>query len=207
MLKDYKLTYLDTENIKPTLDELQRFNSASDEGIDLTALAQTSKNDRSKASFQTGDDIEIFSGEQAGVEGRVLSTHGEIVTIEVTSGPLAGQQFEAPSSNLRKRFSIGEHVRVSSGNYSGQVGMVVGIDKDSVTIVDDSTRTELVVFSRDLQGAADVADIDEEAEFALLDLVQITSQTVGCVISIGRTSLTVLTQEAHRRTVPFLLLL
>lgn len=62
--------------------------------------------------------------------------------------------------------------------------MVVGIDKDSVTIVDDSTRTELVVFSRDLQGAADVADIDEEAEFALLDLVQITSQTVGCVISI-----------------------
>lgn len=146
MLKDYKLTYLDTENIKPTLDELQKFNSASDEGIDLTALAQTLKNDRSKASFQTGDDIEVFSGEQAGVEGRVLSTHGEIVTIEVTSGSLAGQRFDAPSSNLRKRFSIGEHVRVSSGNYSGQVGMVVGIEKTVSRLLMTQLEKNLLCF-------------------------------------------------------------
>lgn len=202
LFKDYRLTFLDTENIKPTLDELQRFNSASDEGIDLTALAQTLKNDRSKSSFQVGDDVEVFTGEQTGVEGSVIGVHGEIVTLQVTSGPLKGQKFDAPSSNLRKRFAIGEHVRVSSGNYSGEVGMVVGIDKDSVTIVSDSSRNEVTVFSRDLQGAADVADIDEDAEFALLDLVQVNSQTVACIIKIERDSLTLLTQDAQVRVVP-----
>ncbi|VVT46978.1 uncharacterized protein SAPINGB_P001483 [Magnusiomyces paraingens] len=203
LIKDYKLTFLTTENVMPSLEELQRFNGASDEGIDLSTLSQTLKNDRSNVSFQTGDNVELFTGEQAGVQGRVMSIQGEIVTLKATTGPLRGQTFDAPASNLRKRFQIGEHVRVASGNYSGETGMVVDISKDNVTIVSDSSKKEITVFSRDLQDASDIGGSSNTSEdYELLNLVQLNAQTVGCIIRVDRDTLSVLTQEGAVKTVP-----
>lgn len=202
LIKDYKLTYLNTENVMPTLEELQRFNGANEEGIDLSTLAQTLKNDRNNVSFQTGDHVELFTGEQAGVQGRVMSIQGDIVTVKATTGPLSGRSFDAPASNLRKRFQIGEHVRVASGNYNGETGMVVNINKDNVTIVSDASRKEITVFSRDLQDASDVGGSSGANEqYELLNLVQLNAQSVGCVIRIDRESLSVLTQDGTVKTV------
>lgn len=202
LLKDYKLTYLNTENIIPALDELQRFSGASEEGIDLTALSQTLKQDRNNVSFQNGDHVEVFTGEQAGVQGRVIGTQGDIVTVKATTGPLKNRKFDAPASNLRKKFSVGEHVRVASGNYAGEVGMVVNVEKDNVTIISDSSKNEITIFSRDLQGAADGDATGANEDFELLSLVQINAQTVGCIIKVDRELISVLSQDGQVRMVP-----
>lgn len=201
LIKDYKLTYLITENVMPTLEELQRFNNATEEGIDLTSLSQTLKQDRNNATFQNGDHIQVISGEQAGVTGRVISTQGDIVTIRASSGPLNGQVFDSPASNLRKKFMLGDHVRVVSGNYSGETGMIVHVEKDSVIILSDLSKTEVTVFARDLKEASDIGGANIIGDYELLDLVQLNAETVGCIIKIDRDSVGVLTQDGDIRNI------
>lgn len=199
LLKDYKLTFLITENVRPSLEELGRFNNAIEDGIDLNALSMTLKQERGTATFQNGDHVEINSGEQAGVQGRVTSTQGEIVTVLATTGVLKGQTMDVPSNNLKKKFSIGDHVRVVSGNYSGDTGMVVNVSKDNVVILSDLSRKELTVFSRDLKEASDIGGANILGNFELHDLVQLNAQTVGCIVQIERDSVGVLGQDGHLR--------
>lgn len=199
LIKDYKLTYLLTENVRPTLEEIGRFNNAIEDGIDLNQLSVTMKNERGNATFQNGDHVEIASGEQAGVQGRVISTQGEIVTITTTTGVLKGQSMDVPSGNLRKKFTVGAHVRVVTGNYSGDTGMVVHVSKDSVVILSDLSRKELTVFARDLKEASDIGGANILGNFELHDLVQLNAQTVGCIVQIERATVGVLGQDGQLR--------
>lgn len=199
LLKDYKLSFLITENVRPTLEELGRFNNAIEDGIDLNALSVTLKQDLASATFQNGEHVEISSGEQAGVNGRVISTQNEIVTIAVTSGVLKGQRMDVPSDNLRKKFSIGDHVRVVSGNYNGETGMVVNVSKDNVILLSDLSKNEITVFSRDLKEASDTSGVNILGSFELHDLVQLNVQTVGCIVKIERDSVGVLGQDGQIR--------
>lgn len=199
LLKDYKLTFLITESVRPSLEELGRFNNAIEDGIDLNVLSMTLKNERGSATFQNGDHVEISSGEQVGVQGRVTSTQGEIVTILATTGVLKGKTMDVPSNNLKKKFSIGDHVRVVSGNYSGDTGMVVNVSKDNVVILSDMSKKELTVFSRDLKEASDIGGANILGNFELHDLVQLNAQTVGCIVQIERDNVGVLGQDGHLR--------
>lgn len=199
LLKDYKLTYLITDNVRPTLEELSRFNNALEEGIDLNSLSMTLKQETKNATFNNGEHVEITTGEQAGIQGRVISTQGGIVTIVATSGELKGQNLEIPSDNLRKKFSVGDHVRVVGGNYSGDTGMVVNVSKDNVVILSDLSKQELTVFSRDLKEASDIGGANILGTFELHDLVQLNAQTVGCIVQIERDSVGVLGQDGNLR--------
>lgn len=199
LLKDYKLTFLITENVRPSLEELGRFNNAIEDGIDLNALSMTLKNDRGTATFNNGDRVEINSGEQAGVQGRVTSTQGEIVTIVASNGVLKGQSLDVPSGNIKKKFSVGDHVRVVSGNYTGDIGMVVNVSRDNVVILNDLSRKEQSVFARDLKEASDIGGSNILGNFELHDLVQLNAQTVGCIVGIERDKVGVLGQDGHLR--------
>ncbi|KAF8248719.1 hypothetical protein K440DRAFT_243169 [Wilcoxina mikolae CBS 423.85] len=201
LVKDVRLTFISTESVNPTLEEVAKFASTVDEGpetLDLNALAASLKT--SVSTYQVGDTVEVYDGEQQGVIGKAVSVHGEIVTMDVSEGDLKGKRLEVPFKGLRKRFREGDHVKVTGGRYRDEIGTVVRIMEDKVTlIIGEEMREEITVFSRDLREATEGGS--SSGKYDLHDLVQLDYSTVACVIKIDKASLRVLEQNGDARTV------
>lgn len=173
--KEFKVNHLQTEDVNPKLEEVTQFASSTDDGtenLDLSALAETIKSNTSGA-FLPGDNVEIYQGEQRGVTGKAVAVHSDIVKIAVRDGPLRGQTIDAPIKGLRKLFRDGDHVKIIGGKYLDEVGMVVKIVEDRVTILTDATQQEITVFSKDLREASDSGGVVGASKYDLHDLVQL----------------------------------
>ncbi|KAI1908942.1 transcription elongation factor spt5 [Ophidiomyces ophidiicola] len=204
LIKDMKIQHLITKNVNPQLDEVTRFARGADDGtvnLDLASLAASLKNTTSEDSYVPGDTVEVFSGEQRGVVGRVLSGRADIVSIKVTEGELEDQRLDVPIKSLRKRFREGDHVKVIGGSkYRDELGMVVRIKDDRVTLLTDMSMQEITVFSKDLREAEDAGVDGKLGQYDVHDLVQIDQTTVGCIIKLDRESMKVLDQNGSTRT-------
>jgi transcription elongation factor SPT5 len=202
-VKDIKIQQLQLTDVRPKLEEVTKFASGAEDGtenLDLKQLAASLKDANALTTYLPGDIIEVYEGEQSGVVGRAINVQGDIVTLKVTEGALKNQTIEVPSRGLRKRFKVGDHVKVIGGSrYQDEVGMVVKISQDRVTLLADQSNTEITVFSKDLREADDIGGQGSIGNFELLDLVQIDSTTVGCVVKIDRESLVVLDQQGDTR--------
>jgi transcription elongation factor SPT5 len=203
--KEVKIQTLITKDVNPTLEEVTRFASGAEDGtenLDLNALAASLKASTANASYLPGDVIEVYEGEQKGVEGKAVSVQGDIVTMAVSEGALKGQTIEVPVKGLRKRFREGDHVKVIGGSrFRDEVGMVVKIVEDRVTLLSDQGNTEITVFSKDLREASDSGGGGSLGQYELWDLVQLDPSTVACVIKVDRESLVVLDQTSQSRMV------
>lgn len=222
--KDVKLSFIQTENVNPTLEEVSKFATGGEDGtesLDLNALAQSMKNNVS--TYQVGDTVEVYHGEQSGLVGKAVNVHGDIVTLDVLEGPLKGTRTEVPFRGLRKRFRPGDHVKITGGRYRDEVGMVVKIIEDRVTILSDLNVNEITVFSKDLKKASDTAGGHTGGKYSLHDLVQLkyvffpdfrvadetwilialcnSATTVACVTKVDRESLRILDQHGNSRVI------
>ncbi|KAL2885773.1 Transcription elongation factor SPT5 [Ceratocystis lukuohia] len=202
-VKDIKIQQLIIDDVNPKLEEVTKFASGAEDGtesLDLKALAASLKNSNATVVYLPGDVVEVHSGEQKGVIGRTTGVHGDIVTLNVIEGTLVGQTIDVPTKNLRKRFKMGDHVKVVGGSrFQDEVGMVVKIEDDRVTLVTDTTNNEITVFSRDLREASDSGGQTTLGQYSLHDIVQLDATTVGCIIKIDRESMTVLDQNGDTR--------
>lgn len=202
-VRDVKIQQLIVTDVNPSLEEVTRFASGADDGtenLDLKALAASLKDSNTLVTYLPGDIIEVYSGEQKGVVGRATNVQGDIVTMSVTEGDLEGQTIEVPIKGLRKRFKVGDHVKVIGGSkYRDEVGTVVKISEDRVTLLTDQTNTEVTVFSKDLREASDIGGQGSLGQFSLHDLIQLDPTTVGCIVKIDRESLVVLDQYGDVR--------
>ncbi|TVY21768.1 Transcription elongation factor SPT5 [Lachnellula arida] len=203
--KEVKLQTLTVKDVNPTLEEVTRFASGAEDGtenLDLNALAASLKASTANASYLPGDIIEVYEGEQKGVMGKAISVQADIVTMAVSEGDLKGQTIEVPVKGLRKRFRSGDHVKVIGGSrFRDEVGMVVKISEDRVTLLSDHGNTEITVFSKDLREASDSGGSGSLGKFELWDLVQLDPSTVACIVKVDRESLVVLDQNNQTRTV------
>jgi transcription elongation factor SPT5 len=177
LIKDVKINFVTSENVKPTVEEMHAFsltNADGTETLDLFAVQAAQKASQSGSSFVSGDSVEIYDGEQKGIRGVTVSVTGDIITLKVTEGDLKGRRIDAPVKTLRKLFREGDHVKVIGGSkYIDEVGMVTKIKNDKITLLCDSTQTEITVFSKDLKRAADSATLGNDSDFELYNLVQI----------------------------------
>lgn len=177
LVKEMKVQHLITKNVNPQLDEVTKFARGADDGtanLDLAALSASLKNSTAEDSFLPGDTVEVFNGEQKGVVGRTVSTRGDIVSLRVTEGGLRGQTIDAPVKSLRKRFKEGDHVKVIGGSrFRDELGMVVRIRDDRVTMLSDMSMQEITVFSKDLREAADSGVDGKLGTYDVHDLVQL----------------------------------
>ena len=203
VVKDIKIQQLTVTDVNPTLEEVTKFASGAEDGtenLDLKALAATMKDSNAFVTYLPGDVIEVFEGEQKGVVGKATNVQGDIITLQVTEGDLKGQTIDVPAKGLRKRFEIGDHVKVIGGSrFQDEVGMVVKISEDRVTLVADQSSNEITVFSRDLREADDSGGQGSLGQYQLFDLIQLDNTTVGCVIKIDRETLVALDQNGDRR--------
>ncbi|KAL9129599.1 MAG: hypothetical protein Q9217_001987 [Psora testacea] len=205
LIKDVKIQHLITENVNPTLEEVTRFTAGAEDGtenLDLSALAATLKKGTANENYLPGDIVEVYDGEQSGVVGKAVAVRGDIVTISVTDGELRSQSIEVPTKGLRKRFKEGDHVKVIGGSrYRDEVGMVVSIQRDTVTLLSDLSLQEITVFSKDLREASDSGVAGGLGRYDIHDLVQLDPATVGCVTKVDRESLRVLDQNGSTRSI------
>lgn len=206
LMKEFRLQNLETKNVVPTLEEIERFSvTDKNEGttqLDMTALATSLKESNANIAYLPGDTIEVFKGEQKGLIGRVTNVQGEIVTLQAVDGELSGQSIEVPARTVRKRFRVGDHVKVTSGSrYQDEVGVVVFIEEDKVTFVTDGEKTHITVFSKDLREADDTGGTGTLGQYSMLDLVQLDATAVGVVVKVDRETLTVLNQDGNTQHV------
>lgn len=205
VVRDVKIQQLTVTDVNASLEEVAKFASGAEDGsenLDLKALAASMKISNALVTYLPGDIIEVYSGEQKGVVGKATDVRGDIVTIAVTEGDLAGQTIEVPTKGLRKRFRIGDHVKVIGGSkFRDEVGTVVAIEDDRVTLLADQTHSEITVFSRDLREASDIGGQGSLGQYELQDLVQLDPTTVGCIVKVDRESLVVLDQNGDTRTI------
>ena len=159
LVKDFKLQHLITENVNPRLDEITKLTRTAADGsehLDLESLAHSLRNSTAEGSYIPGDEVEVYEGEQRGIVGKIEAVVGNIISIMVSEGELIGQVVEVPVKGLRKRFAEGDNVKIIGGSkYRDEVGMVLRIKDDKVTVLTNTSNEEITVFSKDLREATD----------------------------------------------------
>jgi transcription elongation factor SPT5 len=177
LIKDVKVNWVSTQKVNPKMEELQFFSTQNADGtetMDLIAVQAAQKAAENGSAFASGDNVEIYTGEQKGIRGTTVTVIGEILTLQVTEGELKGRKIDAPVKTLRKLFREGDHVKVIGGSrYVDEVGLITKIKGDKISLLSDSTQAEITVFSKDLKRAADSATVGADSSFDLYDLVQI----------------------------------
>ncbi|KAJ9605115.1 transcription elongation factor spt5 [Cladophialophora chaetospira] len=205
LIKNYRLQHISTVDVNPKLEEITKLTVASDDGtetLDLEKLAHSLRTATAEGSYMPGDEVEVYEGEQRGIIGKTEAVKGNIVSIEVTEGELTGQIVEVPVKGLRKRFREGDNVKIIGGSkYRDEVGMVLRIKDDKVTVLTNNTNEEITVFSKDLREATDAGGgAAGNTQFDVQDLVQIDPTTVGVVIRADRESVRILDQNGSMMT-------
>jgi len=204
LFKDLKVNQIEAEDVKPTMEEMLLFRTGAEDGseaLDIGQMASILRNDKSGADFQADDEVEIYQGEAVGVQGRVVTIQNGIVTLNVTKGPLRGQNVETPVKTVRKLFEIGKTVKVVGGVHNDAEGMVTAVHGDKVTIFTDN-QNRIEVFSRDLRDASAATAAHVISKYQHLELVQLDASTVAVVIKVESEVLTVMDQNGNVRQLP-----
>lgn len=172
LYKNFLMTAVLSEGVKPTLAELERFEEQPEE-INIE-LAVTGKEDpTSTHSFSMGDNVEVCLGDLENLQAKIIAIDGYMITVmpkhEDLKDPLI---FKA--NELRKYFKTGDHAKVLAGRYEGETGLIVRVEPSRVVLVSDLTMHELEVLPRDLQLCTDMATgVDSLGQFQWGDLVQL----------------------------------
>lgn len=194
LFKDFKLQFVQTKDVSPTLEELDRFQTGNTEedGLDLAAVAASLKNSKNhdggqNSTFQPGDKVEIRRGEQAKTIGKVLNVSLNEVSITVLDSgdrQFVNQELTVPANDLRKVFTPGDHVKVIEGKHSDETGLVIKIDGDSVVLLSDQTKEDVRVFANYLIKATDSSSSADmvNSKYEIKDLVQLSASTVGVIV-------------------------
>jgi len=218
-------TYIDSENVKPTVEELSQFrerrqpNQEYDDGeseIYGSGTSQSLLTDimemQSVAApkvipFVIGDTVQVISGEQKQLKGKVLSVDeaSQLVKIAPMHSDFKTDIF-IEAANLIKNINPGQHVKVVDGSYSGQTGKVVcviNIDGSHVaTLLTDGINTEISVNVSQLQVTNEVTTgLSNLMGYELYDLVLMNANETAVVVLVGAENLTVINQAGIRKTV------
>ncbi|KAG0330398.1 transcription elongation factor spt5 [Dissophora globulifera] len=204
--KDMKISSLITENINPTLDEIQKFAKGGiddeDGGLDLSAVALSAMGASVTSHFQPGEKVEVTEGELKHVHGVVDSVSSDMIMVRPLADDLKGNVLKFPPTQLRKLFKEGDHVKVVNGKFKDETGLIIKIEDSVVTIVTDLNVKDIQVFSKDLQMAANVSSgTGTIGQYETHDFVQLDASTVGVIYKVERGFARVLDQSGIAREV------
>ena len=210
---DVRATALITENVNPTLDEVSRFTGesvtsaasqgfgAGQGGVDLNLLADATRT-KADVVLRRDDHVEVFEGEQAGVEGVIDTVGADVVTIKLEHNDLEDQTIEVPITSVRKKFKPGDHIKVIAGKHQDETGLVVKVEDNVTTFLSDLSLSEISVFSKDIHEAAEVGSgVNTIGAYELHNLVQLDAQTAGVIFKIERDVFMILDQLGTVRSV------
>ncbi|RLN69430.1 hypothetical protein BBJ28_00016540 [Nothophytophthora sp. Chile5] len=205
-------TMLVTDDVNPTLDEINRFSSATGgDGEHSTEdmLASVEADDwKNKVELTKGDTVRVIEGDLINLMGVVLSTNTANDTVRVMPlhEEIKDTILDFQLKQLMKYVKVGDHIKVVSGMYSGETGTVVAVDDTegapvAIVLVDSMAR-EIQVRVRDLQESAEISHgLDSYKGKELYDLVALAHGDVGVITHVGREGFTVLCQNGQSRNI------
>ena len=191
-----------TEDIKPTLSELEKFEvTPEDVGIELgeTPITGTSSGrDAGPAatshSFSTGDYVVFKAGGLS--RAKVVSVDGDDITVMPKQEGVSEAPILCSPSELEKYITMGERVKVLAGRYKGDTGFVTRVEPDRVFLFSDSSEQQLEVLPRDLELYSGMATgVDSLGQLQLGDLVQLDPQTIGVMVRLDRENCQILSMH------------
>lgn len=209
LFKDIKLNMVETKNIKPTLHELTLFNSNNgSDGIDLQSVSSVLKSVAGESIvFQPNDRVQIISGEQSKMKGKILSIAEAKIARVLLEGNEVGEDVngtivEAPTTSLRKVFLPGDHVTIIHGVHIDESGLIVDVQDNQVTLVSDQTRKDITVFPNYLVRSLDSStSASKIGRFELHQMVNLSSHKVAMIIKIEKEIFTVLCSDGRVLTI------
>ncbi|KAJ9580689.1 hypothetical protein L9F63_024134, partial [Diploptera punctata] len=196
LYKNFTMSAIIADGVKPTLSELERFEEAP-EGIDieLPTTGPGGKDEAAAHNFSTGDNVEVCEGELMNLQGKILAIDGSLITVMPKHQHL-NEPLEFQASELKKYFRQGDHVKVLAGRYEGDTGLIVRVEENRVVLFSDLTMHELEVLPKDVQLCSDMATgVDSQGQFQWGDCVQIDPQTVGVIVRLERENFHVLNMQ------------
>uniref|UniRef100_A0A1I8HYD8 Transcription elongation factor SPT5 n=1 Tax=Macrostomum lignano TaxID=282301 RepID=A0A1I8HYD8_9PLAT len=189
--KTFKMNAIISEGVKPTLTELEKHPA----GLEMLNVGSGSRSDSSAHAFAPGDVVEVCEGELKDLQGRVIRIEGDEVTILPNHDDLK-DPLPFPSSELRKHFNPGNHVKAIGGRFEGDTGLVIRVDNSVAIVLSDLTFNEFKVAVKDLQLCAETSTgVDQAGHYQIGDLVQIDPQTVGVIIRLEKEHFSLLTMH------------
>ncbi|DBA02343.1 TPA: hypothetical protein N0F65_007162 [Lagenidium giganteum] len=203
---------LQTEDVNPTLDEINKFTSSlgDEEGQENDELLNAVEADdwKNKVDLTKGDTVRVIEGDLVNLMGVVLSTNTGNGTVRVMPlhEEIKDTILDFQLKQLMKYVKVGDHIKVVSGRYSGETGTVVAVDDSdgapvAIVLVDSMAR-EIQVRVRDLQESAEVSHgLDSLKGKELYDLVALAHGDVGVITHVGREGFNVLCQNGQSRQI------
>eukprot|EP00003_Mantamonas_plastica_P024911 TRINITY_DN4761_c0_g2_i6.p1 TRINITY_DN4761_c0_g2~~TRINITY_DN4761_c0_g2_i6.p1 ORF type:complete len:577 (+),score=226.37 TRINITY_DN4761_c0_g2_i6:363-2093(+) len=172
MVKEMAIKTLQTQDVVPTVDELQKFQSSGDE-LDMDGLSST-KDVRKQIRFDVADRVIVVSGELKGLQGTVSAVNGDEVMVVPKHEDLSDEPIAFQVNDLRKHFEVGDHVKITAGDYEGETGMVLQRQEDIIVVWSDSNVQEFKAFAQDAKMAPDtMPGADMLGNYSLHDLVEL----------------------------------
>lgn len=188
LIKPVRISSLETENINPKEEELQKLGCYKDEnGIyrDKSDEQELIISKNNLIKFQKGDKIKFTTGDYKGITGTVLSQNGNKVTAKLDLKDTYGE-YEFPVNMVTRdyNFKPGEIVYVQNGNNKGKNGIIIKImDDNNVTIYDEITQTKFIAKNSDITLNNNINFEEEEnSMFKIGDLVHIKNSNIICYI-------------------------
>lgn len=114
------------DGVYPSHEELSQFMESHDP-IALAALKKL------RTTLQVDDRVQIITGSHVGIEGRVesIDNNNRIVSIIKTNSI---DSVEVPISDVRKKFQLGDYVKILHGLREGDEGFITAIDEECADI-------------------------------------------------------------------------
>ncbi|XP_044475671.1 putative transcription elongation factor SPT5 homolog 1 isoform X2 [Mangifera indica] len=171
-------------NIKPTFDELEKFQTPGENGESDIASLSTLFANRKKGHFMKGDAVIVIKGDLKNLKGWVEKVDEENVHIRPEMRGLP-KTLALNQKELCKYFEPGNHVKVVSGTQEGATGMVVKVEQHVLIIVSDTTKEHIRVFADDVVESSEVTTgVTKIGDFELHDLVLLDNNSFGVIIRV-----------------------
>ncbi|XP_021856898.2 putative transcription elongation factor SPT5 homolog 1 [Spinacia oleracea] len=155
LYKTVALSSVTTEDIQPSIQEVENFRDIGDADVDLGSLFRG----KEKGCWMRGDAVVVMKGDLKNMKGFVEYVEGDIVHIRPNEKiPLPMKTVAVLGKDLAKYFEPGIQVKVICGQMEGATGMVVKVDQNKLVILSDESKELITVFS------AQVVESNETSE-------------------------------------------
>lgn len=202
LVKKVSLSLVDL-NSQISLDEIKRFHPEGE--INFQELQRVNESNMHNDPFVKGEIVHAISGDLKVVKGRVESVEGNYVYVMPIHEDLK-EILQFQPKDLERYFSIGDHVRVSSGKYEGDTGVITafeGKDRNVAIVFSDITQSDIRVLTQTLRITKDTSKgLAELGEFQLHDIVRLSARLIGMIVKMTKTSLCVLDTSGSLQTIP-----
>ena len=193
LIRPIRRVMLDTENVSPKEEELQKIGCITDENgilMDKTTNETLKVANKSNVIFKKGDHVKIVSSSESHLNdltGIVWETEKDNkIKVEMVQD---GEKYYLglPKHQLvlvKHDFQNGDLVYAKYGSNKGRSGMVIQVlDNGTITVYDSITKTKFEAKNTDLIFSEDMELDNEENEmFKIGELVKIKNSHMACYI-------------------------